>query len=318
MIRRATRFDANHNTTIDLTAGSAMLNFDDQDGQIWYDGKLCSWRDVNLHVLSHGLHYGSCVFEGERVYNGRVFRLREHTQRLLDSAKILGFQIPYTLEELERATMETVKAQGYADAYVRPVAWRGSEMMGVSAQKSSIHVAIAVWEWPSYFSPEARTRGIKLKPALWSRPDPKCAPVKAKAAGLYMICTLSKHDAESNGYDDALMLDWRGQIAETTGANFVMVINGEIHTPTPDCFLDGITRRSVIGLARERGYTIIERAIMPDELSKADEIFVTGTAAEVTPVGQIGDLSFQVGPVTKSLMEDFEKMVRAPETAPAV
>ena len=292
-----------------------MLNFDDQDGQIWYDGKLCPWRDVNLHVLSHGLHYGSCVFEGERVYNGRVFRLREHTQRLLDSAKILGFQIPYTLEELERATMETVEAQGYADAYVRPVAWRGSEMMGVSAQKSFIHVAIAVWEWPSYFSPEARTRGIKLKPALWSRPDPKCAPVKAKAAGLYMICTLSKHDAEANGYDDALMLDWRGQIAETTGANFFMVINGEIHTPTPDCFLDGITRRAVMGLARERGYNIIERAIMPDELSKADEIFVTGTAAEVTPVGQIGDLHFQPGAMCRLMMDDFTALTRAESQA---
>jgi branched-chain amino acid aminotransferase len=294
-----------------------MLNFDDQDGQIWYDGALRPWRDVRLHVLSHGLHYGSCVFEGERVYSGRVFRLREHSQRLLDSAKILGFEIPYTLDEVERATMETVEAQGYADAYVRPVAWRGSEMMGVSAQKSFIHLAIAVWEWPSYFSPEARTRGIKLKRAKWARPDPKCAPVKAKAAGLYMICTLSKHDAELNGCDDALMLDWRGQIAETTGANFFLVKNGEIHTPTPDCFLDGITRRAVMGLARDRGYTIHERAIMPDELAGADEIFVTGTAAEVTPVGQIDDLHFQVGPVTRSLMEDFEKMVRAPEKASA-
>jgi branched-chain amino acid aminotransferase len=294
-----------------------MLNFDDQDGQIWYDGALRPWRDVRLHVLSHGLHYGSCVFEGERVYSGRVFRLREHSQRLLDSAKILGFEIPYTLDEVERATMETVEAQGHADAYVRPVAWRGSEMMGVSAQKSFIHLAIAVWEWPSYFSPEARTRGIKLKRAKWARPDPKCAPVKAKAAGLYMICTLSKHDAELNGCDDALMLDWRGQIAETTGANFFLVKNGEIHTPTPDCFLDGITRRAVMGLARDRGYTIHERAIMPDELAGADEIFVTGTAAEVTPVGQIDDLHFQVGPVTRSLMEDFEKMVRAPEKASA-
>jgi branched-chain amino acid aminotransferase len=292
-----------------------MLNFDDQDGLIWYDGALRPWRDVRLHVLSHGLHYGSCVFEGERVYGGTVFRLREHTQRLIESGRILGFEIPYSLEEIERATMETVRAQGYADAYVRPVAWRGSEMMGVSAQKSFIHLAIAVWEWPSYFSPEARTKGIKLKRAKWQRPDPKCAPVKAKAAGLYMICTLSKHDAEANGFDDALMLDWRGQVAETTGANFFLVKNGEIHTPIPDCFLDGITRRAVMALARDRGYTLHERVIMPDELAGADEIFVTGTAAEVTPVGQIEDLHFKVGPVTRALMEDFEKLVRTPVAA---
>jgi branched-chain amino acid aminotransferase len=310
-------FAGNNDMAIHCSARSAMLNFDDQDGQIWYDGALRPWRDVRLHVLSHGLHYGSCVFEGERVYNGSVFRLREHSQRLLDSARILGFEIPYSLEEIERATRETVAAQGYADAYVRPVAWRGSEMMGVSAQQSFIHLAIAVWEWPSYFSPEARTKGIKLKRAKWRRPDPQCAPVKAKAAGLYMICTLSKHDAETTGFDDALMLDWRGQIAETTGANFFLVKDGDIHTPIPDCFLDGITRRAVIGLARARGYRLHERVIMPDELPGADEIFVTGTAAEVTPVGQIDELRFQVGPVTRALMEDFEKMVRAPVAAPA-
>ncbi len=294
-----------------------MLNFDDQDGRIWYDGALCDWRSVNLHVLSHGLHYGSCVFEGERVYDGRVFKLREHTERLINSGKILGFNIPWSLEEIEAATMETVKAQGYDNAYVRPVAWRGSEMMGVSAQQSKIHLAIAVWEWPSYFSPEARLKGIRLKWAPWKRPSPECEPVHAKAAGLYMICTLSKHQAEAEGYDDALMLDWRGQIAETTGANIFLVIDGAIHTPTPDCFLDGITRRSVMGLARKRGYEITERVVMPEDLKKADEVFVTGTAAEVTPVGQVGDLTFTVGPVTKSLMEDFEAMVRAPEAASA-
>lgn len=292
-----------------------MLNFEDQDGQIWYDGALRDWRDVKLHVLSHGLHYGSCVFEGERVYNGRVFKLREHTERLIKSADTLGFEIPYSLEEIEQATLATVEAQGYADAYVRPVAWRGSEMMGVSAQDSKIHLAIAVWEWPSYFSPEARMKGIKLKWAPYKRPSPECAPVHSKAAGLYMICTLSKHDAEADGYDDALMLDWRGQLAETTGANLFLVIDGVIHTPTPDCFLDGITRRSVIALARDHGYEIVERAIMPDELSKADEIFVTGTAAEVTPVGQIEDMKFTVGPVTKTLLEDYDRLVREPADA---
>ncbi len=292
-----------------------MLNFEDQDGQIWYDGALRDWRDVKLHVLSHGLHYGSCVFEGERVYNGRVFKLREHTERLIKSADTLGFEIPYTLEEIEQATLATVEAQGYADAYVRPVAWRGSEMMGVSAQDSKIHLAIAVWEWPSYFSPEARMKGIKLKWAPYKRPSPECAPVHSKAAGLYMICTLSKHDAEADGFDDALMLDWRGQLAETTGANVFLVIDGVIHTPTPDCFLDGITRRSVMALARDHGYEIVERAIMPDELSKADEIFVTGTAAEVTPVGQIDDMKFTVGPVTKTLLEDYDRLVREPADA---
>jgi branched-chain amino acid aminotransferase len=289
-----------------------MLNFDDQDGQIWFDGELRDWRDVKLHVLSHGLHYGSCVFEGERVYNDRVFRLREHTERLIKSGELLGFKIPWTLEQIEQATLDTVAAQGYSNAYVRPVAWRGSEMMGVSAQETAIHLAIAVWEWPSYFSPEARLKGIKLKWASWKRPSPECAPVDAKAAGLYMICTLSKHEAEAEGYDDALMLDWRGQLAETTGANVFLVIDGVIHTPTPDCFLDGITRRTVIGLARARGYEIRERVIMPDEISKADEIFVTGTAAEVTPVGQIGDETFNVGPVTQALMEDYDKLVRSP------
>ena len=292
-----------------------MLGFDDQDGQIWYDGALCPWRDVRPHVLTHGLHYGSCVFEGERVYNNRVFKLREHTERLIYSGKQLGFTIPWSLEQIERATLETIEAQGYANAYVRPVAWRGSEMMGVSAQQSKIHLAIAAWEWPSYFSPEARLKGIKLKTAQWKRPSPECAPVHAKAAGLYMICTLSKHSAEAEGFDDALMLDWRGQVAESTGANIFLLIDGKLHTPKPDCFLDGITRRSVIGLAKARGLEIVERAIMPDELASADEIFVTGTAAEVTPVGQIDDMKFSVGAVSKALMEDYDALVRAPAAA---
>ncbi len=297
-----------------MDAGKAsMLNFDDQDGKIWFDGALRDWRGCNLHVLSHGLHYASCVFEGERVYAGRVFRLREHTRRLFDSAAALGFVIPYAPEEVEQATLDTVAAQGFADAYVRPIAWRGSEMMGVSAQDTSIHLAIAVWEWPSYFSPEARMKGIKLRTATWRRPAPDMAPVHSKAAGLYMICTLSKHDAEANGYDDALMLDYRGRVAETTGANMFLVQDGGLHTPIPDCFLDGITRRTVIGLARERGIEVIERVVMPEDLAKSDEIFVTGTAAEVTPVGEIDDLNFQVGPVTRTLMEAYDAVVRAPE-----
>ena len=294
-----------------------MMNFDDQDGHIWRDGELVPWRDSRLHVLSHGLHYGSCVFEGERVYDGEVFRLREHTQRLIDSAAALGFELPWSLEELEHATRETVAAQGFADAYVRPVAWRGSEMMGVSAQETTIHVAIAVWEWPSYFSPEARLRGIKLKTADWRRPPPESSPVHAKAAGLYMICTLSKHAAEAEGYDDALMLDWRGRVAETTGANIFLVRDGVLHTPDPDCFLAGITRRSVIELARARGVEVVERAVQPEELAGADEVFVTGTAAEVTPVGVIDDHHFQVGPVTRTLLEDYDKLVRARDAAAA-
>ena len=292
-----------------------MINFHDQDGLIWYDGALLPWRDVKLHVLSHGLHYASCVFEGERVYDGRVFKVADHSQRLIDSAKWLGFKIPYSLAEIEKATREAVAAGGHKDAYVRPVAWRGSEQMGVSAQQTKIHLAIAAWEWPSYFSPEARLKGIRLAWADWRRPPGSAAPVHAKAAGLYMICTLSKHTAEGAGFDDALMLDWRGRVAETTGANIFLVIDGVIHTPTPDCFLDGITRRSVMKLARARGYEIVERAIMPDELSKAAEIFVTGTAAEVTPVGQIDEMKFAVGPITRALMQDYEKLVRRPETA---
>ena len=287
-----------------------MMNFDNQDGNIWYNGALVPWRDTKLHVLTHGLHYASCVFEGERVYNGEVFKLREHTQRLIDSGKELGFTIPYSLEELEQATRETVASQGYADAYVRPVAWRGSEMMGVSAQQTKINVAIAVWEWPSYFSPEARMRGIRLTTSKWRRPAPDTAPVHAKAAGLYMICTLSKHAAEAEGYDDALMLDYRGRIAESTGANIFLVQDGKIHTPTPDCFLNGITRQTVIGLAKKHGYEVIERAIMPEELADTAEIFVTGTAAEVTPVGEIDQYKFEVGKITRTLLEDYDALVR--------
>jgi branched-chain amino acid aminotransferase len=287
-----------------------VLPFDDRDGLIWYNGELRPWRDAKLHVLSHGLHYASCVFEGERMYNGRVFKSWDHSERLAQSARTLGFSLPYSVAEIDRAKMETAKANNIVDGYIRPVAWRGSEMMGVSAQHNAIHVAIAVWEWPSYFSPEAKMQGIALETSEWRRPDPQCAPVHAKAAGLYMICTMSKHAAEAKGFHDALMLDWRGQVAEATGANIFLVIDGKLHTPTPDCFLDGITRRAVIDLARARGMEVVERAIWPEELAQAQEIFITGTAAEVTPVGRIDDLTFTPGQVCQTLMEDYAALVR--------
>jgi branched-chain amino acid aminotransferase len=284
--------------------------FHDRDGVIWYDGEMVDWREANLHVLSHALHYASSVFEGERVYGGKIFKLREHTERLFESARIMGFEIPYTLEEVDQACIDACEANGIVDGYVRPVAWRGSEMMGVSAQETMIHLAIAVWPWPSYFSPEARMKGIRLKTSDWRRPPPECAPVHAKAAGLYMICTMSKHQAEAEGYDDALMLDWRGYVVEGTGANiFLIMPDGKIHTPPPDCFLNGITRQSVIELAKKRGYEIVERHIKPEELNDAQEIFVTGTAAEVTPVGEIDGITFTVGEVTQNLMADYDQLV---------
>ncbi|MBI3708383.1 MAG: branched-chain amino acid aminotransferase [Proteobacteria bacterium] len=290
----------------------ALIPFDDRDGWIWFNGKLVAWREAKVHVLTHALHYASAVFEGERAYGGQVFHSREHSQRLHDSAKILGFAIPYSVEELDRAKQETIAANKLSDCYVRPIAWRGSEMMGVSAQQTKINVAIATWQWPAYFSPELKAKGIRMTMAKWARPAPYTAPTASKAAGLYMICTISKHAAEDAGYQDALMLDWRGQIAEATGANIFLVIDGVIHTPTPDCFLDGITRRTVIGLARQRQYKVVERAIFPNELAKTQEVFLTGTAAEVTPVGEIDDYKFKVGPVTHSLMDDFAKLVRTP------
>ena len=288
----------------------SILPFDDRDGVIWYDGALVPWREANLHVLTHGLHYASCVFEGERVYNGTVFKLTEHSERLAASARILGFELPYTVAEIDAATNATVAAMGFADAYVRPVAWRGSEMMGVGAQDSRIHVAIAVWQWPSYFSPEAKMAGISLMWAPWRRPAPDTAPTASKAAGLYMICTLSKHEAEAKGYQDALMLDYRGYLAEATGANLFLVMDGRIHTPKPDCFLDGITRRTVIDLARKRGIEVVERHIQPDELANTHEVFLTGTAAEVTPVGRIGDHTFTPGRVCETLVKDYDALVR--------
>ncbi len=279
--------------------------FDQRDGVIWYDGKLVPWADANLHVLTHGLHYASAVFEGERAYGGEIFKLDEHTRRLHDSARMLDFEIPYSVEEINEACNEVLKAQGYSDAYVRPVAWRGSEMMGVSAQNNRIHVAIAVWEWPSYFDPEQRLKGIRLDMAEWRRPDPRTIPAKSKAAGLYMICTLSKHAAERKGYADALMLDWRGHVAEATGANIFFVKDGVLHTPTPDCFLDGITRRTVIDLAKRRGIDVVERHIMPEEMEGFSECFICGTAAEVTPVSEIGQYRFVPAEITKSLLDDY-------------
>ncbi len=286
-----------------------ILSFDDRDGFIWFNGKMVEWRDAKVHVLTHGLHYGSCVFEGVRVYNSKIFKLREHTERLINSAKLLGFDLPYTLAELETATKETVAKQNIVNGYIRPVAWRGSEMMAISAQKNKIHVAIASWEWPSYFSKEAKERGLRLQISKWARPAPNTIPTASKAAGLYMICTLSKHAAENDGFDDSLMLDYRGLLAEATGANLFLVMDGKIHTPTPDCFLDGITRRTVMDLARARGIEVIERHIYPDELQNVQEVFLTGTAAEVTPVGQIGEQKFTVGNITKQLMADYSAKV---------
>jgi branched-chain amino acid aminotransferase len=283
--------------------------FDQLDGQIWFNGEFVDWKDAKIHVLTHGLHYASAVFEGERAYGGRIFKLTEHNQRLHASAEILGFKIPYSVEELDAATIELLKRQGFSEAYARPIAWRGSEMMGVSAQNNRINVAIAIWQWGSYFNPAEKLKGIRLDIAEYRRPDPRTIPCKSKAAGLYMICTISKHAAEAKGYADALMLDYRGQVAEATGANVFFIKDGVIHTPVPDCFLDGITRRTVIGLAKRRGYEVVERVIMPEELSDFSECFLTGSAAEVTPVSEIGPYRFTPGTISETLMNDYMKEV---------
>jgi branched-chain amino acid aminotransferase len=287
-----------------------LIPYDDRDGWIWFDGKLIPWRQAQLHVCTHALHYASCVFEGERVYDGVTFKLREHTERLLKSAQILGYEIPYTADQIDRACEEVIKAQNIKDGYLRPVAWRGSEMMGVSAQQSKIHLAIASWEWPAYFTPEARLRGIRMQISKWRRPAPDTAPTEAKAAGLYMICTLSKHKAEADGFNDALMFDYRGRVAEATGANIFFVKDGVLHTPEADCFLNGVTRKTVIQLAKKRGITVVERAIWPQELPAFDEVFLSGTAVEVTPVREIDTMNFQVGSITRTLLADFDKLVR--------
>lgn len=281
------------------------IPFDQRDGFIWIDGQFVDWKDAKIHVLTHGLHYASAVFEGERAYGGEIFKLAEHTERLHESARILGFEIPYGVEEINDACRALLKKQGFEDAYVRPIAWRGSDSLGVSAQNNRIHLAIAIWQWPSYFSPEEKMRGIRLDIAQYCRPDPRTAPSRSKAAGLYMICTISKHAAEAKGCADALMLDWRGQIAEATGANIFFVKDGVLHTPIPDCFLDGITRRTIIDLAKPRGIEVVERVIMPEEMAHFSECFLCGTAAEVTPVSQIGDYQFKPAEVTSSLMSDY-------------
>ncbi|MBB4301169.1 branched-chain amino acid aminotransferase [Rhodobium orientis] len=293
----------------------AGIPFDQRDGEIWYDGAYVPWTDAKVHVLTHGLHYASAVFEGERAYGGAIFKLEEHTDRLIESARVLGFSIPYSAEVINDACNQLLVRANLIDAYVRPIAWRGSEMMGVSAQANTIHLAIAAWQWPSYFAPEERLKGIRLDMAEYCRPDPRTAPSKSKAAGLYMICTISKHAAEAKGYADALMLDWRGQVAEATGANVFFVKDGVIHTPKPDCFLDGITRRTVIGLAKARGIEVVERAILPEEMEGFEQCFLTGTAAEVTPVSEIGPYSFTVGDITKTLMEDYMAAVLPQEPA---
>jgi len=289
-----------------------IIPFDRREGSLWLDGKLVPWADAKIHVLTHGLHYASSVFEGERLYSGRVYKLEEHTARLFESARILGMEIPYTEDEINKATLAAVEVQGFTDAYIRPVVWRGSEQMSVAAPNSKIHVAVAVWQWPSYFDPKQKLKGIRLEISRWRRPAPDTAPTQAKAAGLYMICTMSKHEAEARGYADAMMLDYRGYVAEATGANIFFVQDGKIHTPIADCFLNGITRQTVMALARARQIPVFERHIKPEELEGFDECFITGSAAEVTPVSEIGPHRFTPGAISELMMNVYAAEVRSP------
>jgi len=286
----------------------ALIPFDDRDGLIWFDGKMVEWRDAKLHVLTHGLHYASAVFEGERAYGGNIFKLEEHTQRLINSARLLGFELPQTAAEINAACNAVLKANNLTDAYIRPLAYRGSQQLAVSAQLTKIHLVIACWPWPNLFG-EDRMKGVRLGLAEWRRPHPQTAPTASKAAGLYMIGTMAKHDAEALGFNDALMLTWDGYVGEATGANIFFVIDGKIHTPTPDCFLDGITRRTVISLARARGFEVIERHITLEDMATATEAFLAGTAAEVTPVRQIGTQDFVPGKITETLVADYSALV---------
>ncbi len=288
----------------------AIIPFDDRDGVIWMDGKIIPWRDAKLHVLTHGLHYGSCVFEGERAYDGVIFKSTAHSMRFHKSAELMDFTIPYSVAELDAAKAEVVRLSGGGDQYIRPVAWRGSEMMAVGAQNSTIHVAIAAWAWPSMFDIETKMKGIRVDIAEYRRPDPQCAPVHAKAAGLYMICTLSRHKAENKGYADAMMLDWQGRVAECTGANIFFIRDGVIHTPIADCFLNGLTRQTVIAIAQEQGMEVVERRIMPEELADFNECFIVGSAAEITPVSEIGPYSFRPGNMCRTLVEAYAQAVR--------
>lgn len=290
------------------------LTMDDRDGFIWLDGKLVPWRDSRMHVLTHALHYGSAVFEGERIYDGRVFRLSAHSARLIRSANLLDYDLPWSREEIDEATRAVVQANDLTAGYIRPIAWRGSEVLGVSAIGTTVHLAIAPWAQEGRLSVQARDAGINVTMAKYRRPSPETAPGHAKVAGLYVICGIEKDRALKAGFDDALMLDWQGRIAETTGANIFLVIDGRLVTPTPHNFLDGITRRAVMGMARTRGWTVEERDVMPEELSKASEVFLCGSAAEIVPVGSIDQHHFQAGPVAKALMADFQKLVRAPDS----
>ena len=284
--------------------------FDLRSGYIWLDGKFIEWKKAKIHVLSHGLHYGSCVFEGARIYNGNIFKLNEHTKRLFLSSKILGFKLPYTEKQINKACEQIIKKQRIKNGYLRPFAWRGSEMMAISAQKTTIHVAIATWEMSTYFDKRKKLNGIRLQTSKWMRPPSNTAPTQAKAAGLYMICTLSKHVAEKKGFDDSLMLDSDGYIAESTGANIFFVKNNKLYTPIADCFLNGITRQTVIKLAKKNNIKVVEKRILPKELLSADEIFLTGTAVEITPISQIDSKKFKVGEITQKLMSLFSNLVK--------
>ncbi|MDC0078539.1 branched-chain amino acid aminotransferase [Candidatus Pelagibacter sp.] len=287
-----------------------QLPFDQRSGKIWFNNELCEWQDARVHIISHGMHYASLVFEGLRVYNKKIFKLKEHTERLFNSAKILDMKIPYSFDEIIEATKKLVSDQGIENGYIRPFVWRGSEMMGVSAQNTKINVAIAIWDWPTYFNPELKLKGIKLNISKWQRPPQNSSPWESKAAGLYMICTLSKHQAEKDGYTDSLMLDHEGNIAEATSANiFFKDKNNELHTPIPDSFLDGITRKTVIDLAKSKNIKINERKISPNEISNFKGCFITGTAAEITPVGNILDNKFEVCNLIKDLSSSYEKLV---------
>jgi branched-chain amino acid aminotransferase len=283
--------------------------FDDRDGFIWLDGALVPWRDARVHVLTHALHYASSVFEGQRAYNGEIFKLDEHSQRLRNSASLLGFELPWSIDEINAACREVLKANNFTDAYMRPLAWRGAESIGVAPGNTKPHMAIAAWEWGKYYDPRHSENGIRMEVAPWRRPAPYTAPTASKAAGLYMICTLSKQHAEQNGYNDALMFDWRGRVAEATGANVFFVRDGALHTPVPDCFLDGITRRTVMDLARRRGVEVHEREIWPEELERFEQMFLTGTAVEVTPVASVGVWNFEVGDLTRQLAKDYDDLV---------
>ena len=288
-----------------------MAGYDDRDGLIWMDGQMLPWRDANVHVLTHAMHYASSVFEGERAYNGKIFESRKHSERLHFSAGQLDFEIPYSVDELETAKAQVLEKSGLSDAYVRAVAWRGAgEDMGVASAKNPVRLAIAAWEWGAYYG-DAKMKGAKLDISEWKRPSPETIPCHAKAAGLYMICTLSKHKAEAEGCSDAMMFDYRGSVAEATGANIFFVKDGEVHTPKPDCFLNGITRQTVVGMLEDRQIKVHERHIMPEELETFEQCWLTGTAAEVTPVGEIGDYNFEVGSLTREIAESYETLVRS-------